>query len=162
MLTGRMQEELNGQMTAEFYSAHLYLSMSAFFESVGLPGFASWMRVQRLEELIHALKMFDYIVESGGRVTLGQVEAPPTEWDGALETFEAAYAHEQKVTGLIEKLVEVAKQEEDDETVSFLQWYVSEQVEEEQSSSGVLQKLKEAGDLPGALEKLDGELAMRM
>ena len=161
MLTDRMAEALNAQLNAEIYSAYLYLSMAAFYESLGLPGFASWMRVQRLEELIHALKFFDYIVEAGGRVLLRPIDGPPTEWEGALGPFEAAYAHEQKVTGLINALVEVAKEEKDDATAEFLQWYVDEQVEEEESASSVVEKIKSAGGSDAELEKLDGELAIR-
>jgi len=161
MLTEKMQDELNGQLNAEMYSAYLYLSMAAHYESIGMPGFASWMRVQRLEELVHALKFFDYIVEAGGRVLLSPFDGPPTEWDGVLGPFEAAYAHEQKVTGLIDALVDVARAEEDEATFEFLQWYVKEQEEEEESASSVVEKIKSAGDSEEELEKLDGELAMR-
>lgn len=161
MLTEKMEEALNAQLNAEMYSAYLYLSMAAYYESIGLPGFASWMRVQRLEELVHALKFFDYIVEAGGRVLLRPIDAPPATWEGALGPFEAAYAHEQKVTGLIDALVDSAKEEGDDATVEFLQWYVDEQVEEEESASGVLERIKAAGEEATELEKLDGDLAMR-
>ncbi|MBU1671707.1 MAG: ferritin [Actinobacteria bacterium] len=158
MLTGKMQEALTGQLIAEMYSAYLYLSMSSYFESLNLPGFASWMRVQRLEELVHALKFFDYIVEAGGRVLLGPIDGPPTEWDGALGAFEAALAHEKKVTGLINDLVEVARAEGDSATEEFLKWYIDEQVEEEESAEEVVSKIKAAGDDLGAL---DAELAQR-
>lgn len=161
MLTDRMQDELNGQMNAELYSAYLYLSMAAYYESVGMPGFASWMRVQRLEELVHAMKFFDYIVEAGGRVLLRPIDGPPTEWEGTIGPFEAAYAHEQKVTGLINALVDVAREEKDDATFEFLQWYVKEQEEEEESASSVVEKIKAAGGSTEELDKLDGELAMR-
>jgi ferritin len=160
MLTDRMVEALNGQLNAEMYSAYLYLSMSAYYESIGMPGFASWMRVQRLEELVHALKFFDYIVEAGGRVLLRPVEGPPVDWEGALATFEAALAHEQKVTGLINGLVDLAREEEDEATFEFLQWYVAEQEEEEESARKIVEKIKAAGAEDG-LEKLDGELAVR-
>ncbi len=161
MITERMQKALNGQLNAEMYSAYLYLSMAAYLESIALPGFASWMRVQRLEELVHALKFFDYIVESGGRVTLAPIDGPPTEWDGALGAFEAAYAHEKKVTSLINSLVDVAREEKDEATFEFLQWYVEEQEEEEESASSVVEKIRAAGEDAAELEKLDGELAMR-
>lgn len=161
MLSDRMQDALNGQLNAEMYSSYLYLSMAAFFESIGMPGCASWMRVQRLEEIVHALKFFDYIVEAGGRVLLGPIEGPPTEWEGALEPFEAAFAHEQKVTGLIDALVDVAREEEDEETFEFLQWYVAEQEEEEESVSTVVEMMKSATSSAEELEKIDGELAMR-
>jgi ferritin len=160
MLTDRMLEELNGQLNAEMYSAYLYLSMSAYYESVGMPGFASWMRVQRLEELVHALKFFDYIVEAGGRVVLRSIDTPPAEWEGVPGPFEAACAHERKVTGLIDGLVDIAREEKDEETFEFLQWYVKEQEEEEASASRIVEKIKAAG-ASEELEKLDGELAMR-
>lgn len=161
MLTDRMQEALNGQLNAEMYSAYLYLSMAAHFEAIGLPGFASWMRVQRLEELVHAMKFFDYITEAGARVLLRPIEGPPTEWEGPLEPFEAAFAHEKKVTGLIDALVDLARQEEDEATFGFLQWYVKEQEEEEESASSVVDMIKAAVGSEAELEKLDGELAMR-
>ena len=161
MLTDRMQDALNGQLNAEMYSAYLYLSMAAYYESIEMPGFASWMRVQRLEELVHALKFFDYIVEAGGRVLLAPIDVPPAEWDGVLGPFEAAYAHEQKVTNLIDTLVGVARDEKDEQTFEFLQWYVKEQEEEEESASSVVDKIKAAAGSTDELEKLDGELAMR-
>ena len=119
------------------------------------------MRVQRLEELTHAMKMFDYIVESGGRVWLKAIGAPPTEWESQLAPFEDAYAHEKKVTGLINDLVEVARGEGDEATEEFLQWFVKEQEEEEESAEAVVKKVKDAGDSVEELERLDGELAMR-
>ncbi len=161
MPTERMLDALNGQLNAELYSGYLYLSMSAFYESIEMPGFASWMRVQRLEELTHALKFFDYVVEAGGRVRLGPIEEPLSEWEGVLGPFEAALAHEKKVTGLIDNLEKVAAEENDDATGEFLQWFVKEQEEEEESARKVVDLIKAAGDEPSELEKLDGELAMR-
>jgi ferritin len=160
MLSDKMQEALNGQLNAEFYSGYLYLSMSAYYESINMPGFASWMRVQRLEELSHALKFFDYIAENG-RVLLKAIEAPPIEWEGAPGPFEAALAHEKKVTGLINDLVEVAVEEGDDATGEFLQYFVKEQEEEEESAEKVVNKIKDAAGSAEELDKLDGELAMR-
>lgn len=161
MLSGRMHDALNRQFNAEMYSAYLYLSMAAYYESIGMPGFASWMRVQRLEELVHALKFFDYIVEAGGRVTLETIEAPPGEWEGAQGPFEAACAHERKVTGLIDELVDLAREEHDEEAFEFLQWFVKEQEEEEESAGAILDKVRAAAGSEEELEKLDGELAMR-
>lgn len=161
MLSERMREALNRQLNAEMYSAYLYLSMAAYYESIGMPGFASWMRVQRLEELVHAMKFFDYVVEAGGRVKLYPIDEPPGEWEGALQPFEAALEHERKVTGLIDSLVGVAREDEDEETFEFLQWYVAEQEEEEESAAAVVERIKAAGDREEELEKLDGELAMR-
>ena len=161
VLTERMEKALNGQINAEIYSGYLYLSMAACYESKNLPGFASWMRMQRLEELIHAMKIFDYVVESGGRVWLEAIEGPPTEWGSPLAPFEAAYAHEKKVTGLINALVDLAREEDDLATEEFLQWFVKEQEEEEESAESVVSKVREAGESIEALEKLDGELATR-
>ncbi len=155
-----MEEALNGQLNAELYSAYLYLSMSAYYHSTNLPGFANWMRVQWAEELKHTLKFFDYIAENG-RVLLRPVEVPPAEWDSALAPFEAAYAHEQKVTGLINSLVELATSQGDEVTRDFLQWYVDEQVEEEESASEAVEKIRAAADSADELDKLDQEFGQR-
>jgi len=156
-----MEKALNGQVNAELYSSYLYLSMSAYFESLKLRGFANWMRVQAQEEVVHAMKIYDHIIERGGRVILPAVEAPPTEWDSPLAVFEQVYSHEQKVTGLINDLVDLATSENDPATKSFLQWFVDEQVEEEDSANQVLQKLKLVGEAPDGLFMIDGELAER-
>jgi len=161
MLGNKMEKALNGQVNAELYSSYLYLSMSAYFESLKLRGFANWMRVQAQEEVVHAMKIYDHIIERGGRVILPAVEAPPTEWDSPLAVFEQVYSHEQKVTGLINDLVDLATSENDPATKSFLQWFVDEQVEEEDSANQVLQKLKLVGEAPDGLFMIDGELAER-
>src|SRR4030043_1427016 len=144
-----MQEALNKHINAELYSSYLYLSMSAYFQSINLAGFAHWMRVQAQEELAHALKFYDHVLERGGTVTLQPVEAPTSRWDSALTAFEDAYRHEQKVTGLINQLVDDAVQTRDHATNAFLQWFVSEQVEEEAPVDAIVQKLKLVGDAPG-------------
>jgi len=161
MLTEKMQTALNGQLNAELYSSYLYLSMNAYFKSVNLDGFANWMHYQAQEELEHSLKFYDFIIQRGGKVVLSQIEAPPTEWDSPMAVFEATLAHEQKVTGLINDLVEIAHEERDHATNIFLQWFVSEQVEEEESVGGVLEQLKLMGDAKGGLFILDRELAKR-
>jgi ferritin len=161
MLSGKMEAAINKQINAELYSGYLYLSMAAHFESVSLPGFAHWMRAQAQEELFHAVKFFDYVCERGGRATLGAIEAPPAEWESPLAVFEAAYAHEQKVTGMINDLVNLAIEEKDHASNNFLQWYVAEQVEEEASADEVVQKLKLAGKEGGGLFMLDRELGQR-
>ena len=161
MLGNKMEKALNGQVNAELYSSYLYLSMSAYFESLKLRGFANWMRVQAQEEVVHAMKIYDHIIERGGRVILPAVEAPPTEWDSPLAVFEQVYSHEQKVTGLINDLVDLATSENDPATKSFLQWFVDEQAEEEDSANQVLQKLKLVGEAPDGLFMIDGELAER-
>jgi len=162
MIDERMQEALNKQLNAEVYSAYLYLSMSAYFQSVNLVGFANWMRVQWQEELAHGLKFYDYVNERGGRVVLQPVEAPPSEWDSPLAAFEHVYQHEQKVTGMINKLVDLAVEARDHATNNFLQWFVSEQVEEEASADEVVQKLKLAGGDASGLFMIDRELAQRV
>jgi len=161
MLTEKMEKALNGQLNAELYSSYLYLSMNAYFKSVNLDGFANWMYYQAQEELEHSMKFYDFVIQRGGKVSLAQIEAPPTEWDGPLAIFEATLAHEQKVTGLINDLVEIALEEHDHATNIFLQWFVSEQVEEEESVGGVLEQLKLMGDAKGGLFMIDRELAKR-
>ena len=161
MLTEKMQKALNGQLNAELYSSYLYLSMNAYFKSVNLDGFANWMNYQAQEELEHSMKFYDFILQRGGKVELAPIAAPPTEWSSPLAVFEATLEHEQKVTGLINDLVEVAHAESDHATNIFLQWFVSEQVEEEESVGGVLEQLKLMGDAQGGLFMMDRELAKR-
>ncbi len=160
MLSEKMEKALNKQINAELYSAYLYLSMSSYFESIDLEGCANWMKAQTQEEMIHAMKIYDYVIERGGRVILDKIEAPKAEWDSALAVFEHAYEHEQLVTSLINDLMNLAIEEKDHATQIFLQWFVSEQVEEEASASAVVQKLKLAGD-GGGLFMVDRELGQR-
>jgi ferritin len=162
MLSEKMEKALNGQINREMYSAYLYLSMSAYFQSLNLGGFANWMRVQTQEEMVHAMKFYDFINERAGRVTLLPIEAPPIEWASPLAAFEAAYEHEQNVTGLINNLMELALSERDHATQIFLQWFVTEQVEEEDSTNGVVQKIKLMGDARGGTFMLDRELSQRV
>lgn len=161
MISQKMQEALNGQVAAEFYSAYLYLSMSAYLESVDLKGFANWMRVQYQEEVSHAEKIFDHVIERDGRAVIKAWEAPPAEWKSALDVFETAYNHEQKVTGLINGLVDQALAEKDHATYNFLQWFVNEQVEEEASVKTIVQQLKLLGDSRAGLFQIDRELGQR-
>jgi len=162
MLSEKMQDAINKQIVAETYSAYLYWSMAAYFESVSLTGFSQWMKAQAQEELLHAAKFFTFVAERGGRIKLDAIDAPPTEWDSPMAVFEQAYQHEQKVTGLINNLVDLAVEERDHATKSFLDWFVDEQVEEEASADGVVQKLKLMGDAPGGLFMLDRELGLRV
>jgi len=162
MLNKKIQPALNQQLIAELYSSYLYLSMSAYFQSINLPGFANWMRVQAQEELVHAMKFYNFINERGGRVMLQQIEAPPTEWSSPLDVFENAHKHEQKVTGLINDLVNLAVGERDHATNIFLQWFVTEQVDEEASADEVVQKLKLVGNDSAGLFMLDGEMGQRV
>lgn len=162
MISEKITEAFNGQINAEIYSSYLYLSMSAYFESINLRGMANWMRCQAAEELIHAMKFYNFLCERGGKVKLAAVEGPPTKWDSPLHIFEEAYRHEQKVTGLINNLVDLAVQERDHAANNFLQWFVAEQVEEESSADAVVQSLKLAGDQGGGLFMIDRELAQRV
>jgi len=161
MLSKKMQDALNGQLNAELYSSYLYLSMAAYFEAKNLPGMAHWMQVQAGEEKLHAMKFFGFIVDRAGRVTLTQIDGPETEWESPLAVFKAAYAHEQKVTGLIGDLVKMAKEEPDVATDIFLQWFVTEQVEEEKSADEVVKKLTMIEKAPQLLLMMDKELGAR-
>lgn len=161
MLSEKMQAALNGQLNAELYSSYLYLSMNAYFKGINLDGFANWMHFQAQEELMHAMKFYDFINQRGGKVTLQQIEAPPGAWDSPLKVFQATLEHEQKVTGLIHGLVDLALAEHDHATNIFLQWFVSEQVEEEENVGGVLEQLKLMGEAKGGLFMIDRELAKR-
>ena len=160
-MTERMEEALNKQLNAELYSAYMYLSMTAWFEAMNLDGFASWMKAQALEEVEHAMKFYNFINERGGRVRLMPIEGPPTDWDSPVDVFEAAYKHEQYVTSLINDLVNLALEEKDHATQIFLQWFVTEQVEEEASFSSILEKLRMVGESPGPLFMMDRELGQR-
>jgi len=162
MIKEKIQAALNEQLNAEMYSSYLYLSMSAYFESVALKGFANWMRVQAQEELTHAMKFHDFILESGGRVILTALDAPQIQWDSPLAAFEHVYKHEQKVTGMINNLVNLAVTEADHAANNFLQWFVTEQVEEESSADEIVQKMKLSGDDRSALSFLDKELGKRV
>ena len=162
MISKKMEEALNEQVNAELYSAYLYLSMESYFKSLNLNGFANWMRVQTQEEVAHAMKIYDFVNERGGRITLKAIEGPQTEWDSPLAVFEAVYVHEQKVTGLINDLVDLAIKEKDHATNNFLQWFVNEQVEEESSADEVVQQLKMMENAPGGMFMLDRELGQRI
>ena len=161
MLGKKMEQALNDQINAEYFSSYLYLSMAAYFEAENLPGFAHWMRLQSQEELAHAMKFFEFINERGGRVTLKALEAPETTWKSPLAVFQAAYKHEQYISDRINKLVDLAVKEKDHATNSMLKWFVDEQVEEEASASAIVEKLKRVKDSPSPLFMLDRELGSR-
>lgn len=162
MLNEKIQEAFNKQINAELYSSYLYLSMAAYFESVNLPGAANWMRCQAQEEVVHAIKFYTFTNERSGRVLLTGIQGPPTEWDSPLHVYQEAYQHETKVTGMINALVDLALQERDHASNTFLQWFVTEQVEEEASADAVVQKLKLAGSDGSGLFMIDRELATRV
>jgi ferritin len=161
MMKQKIQDAFNAQLNAESFSAHLYMSMSAHFQSSNLKGMAHWMRLQADEETMHQMKFFDYILARGGKVVLDKVNAPPTEWETPLTAFEAALGHEQMITDRINKLVDLSLAESDHASNAFLQWFVTEQVEEEESVSEVVDQLKLIGDNPAALFMLDKELGQR-
>lgn len=162
MISDKMQEAMNKQINAELWSSYLYLSMAAYFDSVNLPGSATWMKCQAQEEVTHAMKFYHYIVERGGRVKLSAVDNVPTEWDSPLKVFEDTYEHETKVTAMIHNLVDMANQEKDYASTAFLQWFITEQVEEEASADEIVQKLKLAGDRGAGLFMIDRELGARV
>jgi len=162
MFSSKIQDAFNDQVNAELFSAYLYLSMSAYFDSQNLSGMATWMNVQAQEELSHAMKFFDFINERDGRVLLSRIEDPKTEWTSPLNVFEEALAHEQKITGLINDLVDLSLAEKDHASNTFLQWFVTEQVEEESTAKTIVDKLTLIGDNPMALYMIDSELGKRM
>jgi ferritin len=161
MLGKKIENAINKQINAEIWSAYLYLSMSAYFESINLGGFANWMRVQAQEEVGHAMRFYNHVVERRGRVTVSAITAPSINWKSPLNAFEDAFKHEQKVTGMIDNLVTMAAAEKDYATANMLQWFIDEQVEEELSTDTIVQKLKMIGTNTGGLYMLDRELSQR-
>lgn len=161
MLSQSLQDALNEQVKNEFYSAHVYLSMASWFEANALPGFANWMRVQYQEELTHGLKIFDFINDRDGRALVYGFDSPPAEWKAPLDVFENSYHHEQKVTAMINNLYQLAVKENDYPTIVLLQWFISEQVEEEKNAKLIVDQLKLAGDSSSALLILDREMGAR-
>jgi len=161
MLSNKIEKAINEQINAELYSSYLYLSMATYFESISLGGFSNWMRQQAKEELFHGMKMFDFVCERGGRTVLKAIAGPPSKWSSPLNAFENVLSHEQKVTGLINDLVNLALDERDHATNIFLQWFVSEQVEEESTAGTLVDKLKLIGKDANGLFMLDTELGQR-
>lgn len=161
MLRDSLESALNEQINAELYSEYLYLSMAAYYEDAGLPGFASWMRAQADEEHAHAMRIYDYVVERDGRVTLDTIDGPPREWAGPTAAFEAAYEHEVEISGMIDDLVALAREQNDNATENMLQWFVAEQVEEEATAQAILDKLGLVGDDGPGLMMVDQELGQR-
>lgn len=162
MIAEKIQNALNKQLNAEFYSSYFYLSMSAYFESKDLMGFAQWFRVQANEEYAHAMKIFDYIYQIGGSVKLMEIKGPKTDWNTFLEVFQDTYEHEQNVTKSINEILDLAYKEKDHATVNFLQWFVSEQVEEEATAQQNVKKMEMIGDSKAGLFMLDRELGGRV
>ncbi len=161
MISDKMEKALNDQIKEEYFSSYLYLAMSAHLKAVNLDGFAHWMKIQSQEEMTHALKLFDYVNEQQGKIVLEGIGKPPSEWNAPLTIFEEAYKHEQKISGLINRLVDLAIAEKDHATAGFLQWFVKEQVEEEATAADIVHKLKMVGDSNQGLFMIDRFLGER-
>ncbi len=161
MLSEKMTTVLNEQINAEMFSSYLYMSMTAWFESQSLSGFANWMRLQTQEEMDHSEKIFNYIHERGERVMLEAIDKPKSDWDTPLNVFEDVLQHEQKVTGLINYLMDCAIEERDHASNNFLQWFIAEQVEEEANVGAVLDRLRLIKNDSAGLFALDLEMGKR-
>lgn len=162
MLSEKMNAALNEQINKELFSEYLYQSMSAWFESEGLPGFGSWMAIQAQEEHFHAMKFVNYVYETGGRVIFEAIEKPESEFGSPGGVFDATLEHEQFITASINGLVDLALELKDHATNNFLQWYVAEQVEEEASAQAIIDKLRWIGDNGNAILMMDRELSARV
>lgn len=160
-MNDRMQEAFNKQINEELFSSYVYLAMTAHFEAKNLEGFATWMKLQAQEELMHAKRLFDHIHRRGGRVVLSAIGEPPVDFGTPMETFEKALAHEQHITGCIHRLYGLAQEESDYPAQLELQWFVDEQVEEEENTGRVVEQLRMIGDDQVALLMLDRELGQR-
>lgn len=161
MLSKQLLAKLNDQINAELYSSYLYLSMSAWFEAANFRGLARWMKVQSGEEYGHAMKFYDYVIARGGKVQLAPIGAPPVSWGSALEVFQTTLEHEQGVTARINALADLAATEKDHATSVTLQWFITEQVEEEATATEIVERLKLIKDSTGGLFMLDHQLGKR-
>lgn len=162
MISNKIQDALNEQINAEFWSAYLYLSMAMHFEAEGRAGVANWFRIQWQEEQAHAQIFINYLNQRGGRVQLKAIDAVPTSWESPLDAFKATLAHENKVTALINNLYALAEAENDYATRDRLNWFVTEQVEEEDNARQLIDKFSLIGDNGMGLYMLDQELAARV
>ncbi len=158
----KMEKAFNMQVNAELYSSYLYLSMESYFQSISLKGLAKWMRCQVQEEMFHGIKMYDYIHERGGRAQFEAIEKPVAEWKSPLAAFEHILSHEQKVTELINDLIDVALEVRDHAAKAFLDWFIIEQVEEEATVGEIVDRLKLIGEDSSGLFLLDSELGKRV
>jgi ferritin len=161
MINKPMQDAINEQINKELFSSYLYLSMAAYFEAKNLSGFGNWMRVQAEEERQHAMKFYDFVLETGGKVTLKAIDAPKTEWNSNLEVAEEVAAHEAKVTASIYALYELALKEKDYPAQIMLQWFINEQVEEEKNAADIVADLKMIEERGTAVLMLDKQLGKR-
>ena len=162
MISEKMNAAFNEQINREMYSAYLYLAMSAYAESIDLPGFANWFRIQYQEEMFHSFKMYDYLIERDGDVKLLQIDKPENDFGSPLNLFEEALAHERKVTGWINDLMSLAIEDKDFASQNFLQWFVNEQVEEEATAKTIIQEIKMAGNEGSTLFMINRELGQRV
>ena len=162
MLSEKLENMLIEQVKNEFYSAYFYLSMAAWFTSKNLNGFANWYTVQAQEERDHATMLMNYILRVGGNAEFRAIEAPDTDFKSPMDIFEKTLAHEQKVTGMINELMGAAMDERDFKTQHFLQWFVNEQVEEEENENGLIEKLKISNNSEGGILYMDNEAAARV
>lgn len=161
MIGKAVQDAINEQINKELYSSYLYLSMAAYFEDKNLPGFAKWMHVQEGEEREHAMKLYDFLVDRGGRIALKAIAAPEADWKSALDLFKQVAAHEAAVTASIHSLYELALKEKDYPAQAMLQWFITEQVEEEKNAAEILANLKLIEERGTAVLMLDNRLAKR-
>ena len=161
MLSKKVEQALNDQVAHEFYAAYLYLAMMAYFDGRSLTGFAQWMRMQAQEEVEHAMKLLEFLLDRGGQVELQALGKPPSEFESPVAVMKAALGHEQKVTGLIHDLYELAVAEKDYPTKVLLQWFIDEQVEEEKSAGEIVDQLELVGDSVSALLVIDERLGRR-
>ncbi len=162
MINEKVGKILNSQVNKELYSAYLYLSMSAYFSDKGLLGFANWMRIQAQEEQAHAMLMYDFLINRGEKVVLTEVDAPPKSWENSLSVMEEVLKHEVYVTGLINNIISIAEEVKDRATISYMNWFIDEQVEEEANAQDIISKLKLIGEDKSALYLLDKDLAARV
>ncbi len=162
MLSEKMTDALNGQINKEMYSAYLYMAMSAHSTYTGLDGFANWFMVQYQEEMTHAMRIYNYLKDQGAKIELLGIEQPPVEFGNALDMFGKTLAHEQFITKSINDLVTLANKEKDYATGIFLQWFITEQIEEESNDNEIIGKLKLAGEDGNGLFMIDKELGARV
>ncbi len=161
MVPKKVQDALNNQLNEEMFSSYSYLAMAAYFESNDLSGFASWFKVQSTEEYGHAMKIFDYLHQVGGKVTLKDIKPPKVNWNAHIDIFKEMFAAEKKVTKSINSIVELSNKEKDYATNNFMQWFVSEQVEEEATAQKLLKRMEMVGNNAAGLLMFDRELGMR-
>ncbi|GAB4297909.1 MAG: ferritin [Ignavibacteriaceae bacterium] len=161
MIKEKVLSALNKQLNEEFYSSYVYLAMAAYFENTSLTGFAHWMKVQSREEYDHAIKIYDFIHRVNGKVHLKKIDSPKVEWKSPMDVVKEMYEHEKKVTESINEIVDLSVEEKDHATTIFMQWFVNEQIEEEDTALRLLDKLKMVGDNKNGLYILDRELAAR-